>query len=199
MRSVLILIFLVATSIANAQVTSSDTILNNSAITKQIADASTRYLSRRGYYIPIYTQCDNMSNPVLTLSTPWDLWLNYKKRHDISEENFRQLLSLTIQEGKVLNGICKDDFEYLYGRDDFSINPFVIISDTLPKNADFIMNSDVKILLTWAFDSEHKYKRMIKSLPLIAYRLMQHGILLSQGCEDLGIYYGFIDAVDTQQ
>lgn len=158
---------------------------------RKVTDELTWSLSNRGYYIPIYTRCDSTSDAKLTLSPSWYLFTNYSLRKDILKNNFRELISNVIRNKGVLDNICLDDFEYLYGRDRVLTRSVVFICSTQPQEfQDFLDSMDVDSLISWAFNSKGHYHREFEQLPMVAQRLLLYGIILApnHGIEEITYY-----------
>ena len=158
------------------------TIYEDSVLMKNVTDKLTWSLSNRGYYIPIYTRCDSSSDAKLTLSPTIFLLSSYSNRHKISDDDFRELLASSIRDKKILEDICTDDFEYLYGRDRVLGRSVAFVCDTQPQEfLAFIKSIDVDSLISWAFNSDGCYHRSFELLPIVAQQLMLYGILLHTG------------------
>lgn len=158
------------------------TIYEDSALMREVIEELTSSLSNRGYYIPIYTRGDSMMDAKLTLSPAIFLLRNYRKRNDISDVDFLELLPSCILDKKVLEDICPDDFEKLYGRDRILERSIAFICDSQPRDfLRFIESIDVDTLIAWAFNSKGYYRRSLKLLPIVAERLLLYGILLNPG------------------
>ena len=181
-KTCLILLCLLAMKAAFPQLGPRRTIYEDTALMKEVIDKITYSISNRGYYIPIYTRCDSVSEAKLTLLPTIYLLENYNKRNDISYNDFRELLSYSIREKKVMEDICPDDFEYLYGRDRVLARSVAFICDTLPQDfLEFIDTMDVDSLISWAFNSHLCYCRSFNLLPMVAQRLLLYGVLLHTG------------------
>lgn len=166
------------------------TIYEDSVLMKKVTDKLTWSLSNRGYYIPIYTRCDSSSDAKLTLSPTIFLLSSYRNRHDISDDVFRELLASSIRDKKILEDVCTDDFEYLYGRDRVLARSVAFVCDTQPQEfLAFIKSIDVDSLVSWAFNSDGVYHRSFKLLPIVAQQLMLYGILLHTGTGIESIWY----------
>lgn len=154
-------------------------ILDDSVIMADVLKELTWSLSKRGYYIPIFTRCDSTSKIRLTLASMWDLWLSYGKRNNIPQDEFRELISSRIKSGGVMYDICPEDFEYLYGRDSVLGRGVAFECDTLPpESVANVQSQDIEALMSWAFDTRGYYKRELQWLPYVAYRLLPYGIVL---------------------
>ena len=191
MKKICLLFFCIfAMKAACSQTVPRRTIYEDSVMMKKVTDEITRFLSNRGYYIPIYTRCDSSSDAKLTLSPTIFLLSSYSKRHEISNDDFRELLASSIREKKVLEDICSDDFEYLYGRDRVLFRSVAFICDTQPQETlDFIKAMSVDELISWAFNSEGDYHRSFDILPIVAQQLLNYGILLHTGTGIETIWY----------
>ena len=107
---------------------------------------------------------------------------SYNKRNEISDDDFRELLATSIRDKKVLEDVCPDDFEYLYGRIKALPRSVAFICDTQPQEAlDFLESMDVDTLVSWAFNSDRFYYRSFDLLPMVAQRLLLYGIILHTG------------------
>lgn len=154
-------------------------IYDDSVLMEIVLKELTWSLSNRGYYVPITTRCDSTSEIKLTLACTWDLWLSYSKRNNISQNEFRELISSTIMSGNVMYDICSDNFKYLYGRDSVLGRAVAFECDILPqKSATILQSPDIKALMSWAFDSRGYYRRDLQLLPYVAYRLLPYGIAI---------------------
>ena len=154
-------------------------IYDDSILMENVLKELTWSLSNRGYYVPITTRCDSTSEIKLTLACTWDLWLSYSKRNNISQEEFRKLISSKIIKGNVMYDICSEDFKYLYGRDRVLGRAVAFECDTLPQeNATILQSPDIEALMSWAFDSRGYYRRELQLLPYVAYRLLPYGIAI---------------------
>ncbi|MBR1766215.1 MAG: hypothetical protein IJ745_04135 [Bacteroidales bacterium] len=157
---------------------------------KKVTDKLTWSLSNRGYYIPIYTRCDSSYDAKLTLSPTIFLLSSYSNRHEISNDDFRELLASSIRDKKVLEDICADDFEFLYGRDRVLARSVAFVCDTQPQEfLSLIKSIDIDSLISWAFNSDGVYHRSFKLLPIVAQQLMLYGILLHTGTGIESIWY----------
>ena len=155
------------------------TIYEDTALMRKVTYKLTWSLSNRGFYIPIYTRCDSTSEAKLTLSPTIYLLESYSKRNDISDDDFRELLSSCVREKRCLNDICQDDLEYLYGRDKVLARSVAFICDTQPQEfQDFLDSMDIDALISWAFNSDGCYYRSFDLLPMVAQRLLLYGVLL---------------------
>lgn len=177
-----ICIFLIVcfwTLVSFSQESTRRTIYEDTALMRKVTYELTWSLSNRGFYIPIYTRCDSTSEAKLTLSPTIYLLESYSKRNDISDDDFRELLSSCVREKKCLNDICQDDLEYLYGRDKVLARSVAFICDTQPQEfQDFLDSMDVDALISWAFNSDGFYYRSFDLLPMVAQRLLLYGVLL---------------------
>lgn len=154
-------------------------IYDDSVLLEDVLKELTWSLSNRGYYVPIITRCDSSSKIKLTLACTWDLWLSYSKRNNISQEEFRNLISSKIKNKEVLCDICPEVFKYLYGRDRVFGRAVAFECDTLPpKSVAILQSSDIDALMSWAFDSRGYYRRELQLLPYIAYKLLPYGIAI---------------------
>ena len=186
----LVLFCIFAMKAASSQTDHRLTIYEDSVLMKKVTDKLTWSLSNRGYYIPIYTRCDSLSDAKLTLSPTIFLLSSYSNRHEISDDDFRELLASSIRDKKVLEDICPDDFEFLYGRDRVLGRSAAFICDTQPQEAlEFIKAMSVDSLISWAFNSEGDYHRSFKLLPIVAQQLLNYGILLHTGTGIETIWY----------
>lgn len=183
MKKICLLFFCIfAMNAAFSQTGSRLTIYEDSVLMKKVTDELTWSLSNRGYYIPIYTRCDSLSEAKLTLSPTIFLLSSYKKHNEISNDDFRGLIASSIRDKKVLEDICSEDFEYLYGRDRVLARSVAFICDTQPQEAlEFIKSMNVDSLISWAFNSDGFYHRNFKLLPIVAQQLLIYGILLHTG------------------
>lgn len=167
---------------ASSQIGSRLTIYEDSVLMNKVIDKLTWSLSNRGYYIPIYTRCGSMSEARLTLSPTIYLLSNYNKRNKISDDDFRELLASSIRERKILEDICSDDFEFVHGRDQVLPRSAVFFYEDQPQEIlEFIQSMDADSLVSWAFNSQGKYHRPLKLLPIVAQKLLIYGILLHTG------------------
>ena len=181
-KIILIFICFIATNATFSQIGTRHTIYEDTALMRKVTYELTWSLSNRGYYIPIYTRCDSTSEAKLTLSPTIYLLSNYNKRNDISDDDFRELLSSCIRDKKVLEDICRDDFEYLYGRDKELPRSVAFICETQPAEfKEFLDSMDVDSLISWAFNSHFCYCRSFELLPMVAERLLLYGIMLHTG------------------
>lgn len=148
-------------------------------------------MSNRGYYIPILTRCDAMSDTKMTLASTNGLLQNYRRRDSVSADAFRELIASTIKGNNVLEGICPEDFKYVYGRDRLTARAYAFVCDSpCPQELEvFLYSSDFDTLFSWAFDSKGRYRQSLQVLPFVAYRLMQYGIVLICGMGTDDIYY----------
>lgn len=167
------------------------TIYNDSVLMKKVVEELTWSVSNRGYYIPILTCCDNMSDIKLTLSSMGDLLRNYSNRNRISINDFRELIATTIKNSNILDGICTDDFKFLYGRDNVTARAIVFMCDSQCPNElnEILSSSDFYTFFSWAFDSKGRYQQSFQLLPHVAHHLMQYGIVLICGMGTDDIYY----------
>lgn len=166
------------------------TIYEDSVLMKKVTDELTWSLSNRGYYIPIYTRCDSSSDAKLTLSPTIFLLSSYRNRHEISGDDFRELLANSIKDKKVLEDVCSEDFEYLYGRDRVLGRSVGFVCDAQPQDVlEFIKSMNVDSLISWAFNSDGCYCRSFHILPIVAQQLLNYGILLHTGMNIKTIWY----------
>lgn len=191
MKTFCLLFFCIfAMKAACSQTVSRPTIYEDSVLMKKVTDKLTWSLSNRGYYIPIYTRCDSLSDAKLTLSPTIFLLSSYSNRHEISDDGFRELLASSIRNKKVLEDICTDDFEYLYGRDRVLARSVAFVCDTQPQEfLVYIKSMDVNSLISWAFNSDGVYHRSFELLPIVAQQLLLYGILLHTGTGIETIWY----------
>lgn len=191
MKKICIVLFcLFAMMTVFSQTNNRPTIYEDSVLMKRVTDKLTWSLSNRGFYIPIYTRCDSLSDAKLTLSPTIFLLNSYSNRHEISDDDFRELLASSIRDKKVLEDICPDDFEYLYGRDRILARSVAFVCDTQPQEfMDLIKSMDVDSLISWAFNSHGEYHRSFKLLPIVAQQLLVYGIILHTGTGIEYIWY----------
>ena len=179
--SLLILCFM-AMNTVYSQLGPRHTIYEDTALMRMVTDELTWSLSNRGYYIPIYTRCDSASRTVLTLSPTIFLLKSYRKRNEITDDGFRELLASSIRERRVLEDVCPCDFEFLYGRDKALGRSAAFVCEAyLRETTEFIESMDVDSLVSWSFNSDGYYCRSYRLLPLIAKRMLLYGILLHTG------------------
>lgn len=180
-----VLFSIFAMRISYSQTVMRPTIYEDSTFMRYVTDELTWSLSNRGYYIPIYTRCDSASEAKLTLSPTIYLFSSYEKRNKISGNDFRELIASSIRDKKVLEDICPNDFDYLYGRDRVLGRSAVFVCETQPQEfLEFIRSMDVFSLVSWAFNSKGEYYRSFKLFPIVAEQLLLYGILLHT---DMGI------------
>ena len=146
-------------------------------IKRIVLEELTWSLSRRNYYVPLYVRCNDSSDVQLILATSWDLYCNYQYRYSFSEDDFRQLLRKTIEQNDTLQGICTQDFEYLYDSNKGLFRGMTFVSKVNKYNGKYL-NYDKAVLLNDYFDKRKYYKGDMKILPVIACRLKEFGILL---------------------
>lgn len=191
MKKIYLVFFCIfATKTAFTQPIIRHTIYEDTVLMGKVIEELTYSISNRGYYIPVYTRCDSLSEVVLTLSPTVYLFDNYKKRHEVSGGDFKRLLSSHIRENTIWDDICPDDFEYLYGRDRVWARSVAFVCDTQPQEfLAFIKSMDVDSLISWAFNSDGVYHRSFELLPIVAQQLMLYGILLHTGTGIESIWY----------
>lgn len=191
MKKIYLVFFCIfATKTAFTQPIIRHTIYEDTILMGKVIEELTYSISNRGYYIPVYTRCDSLSEVVLTLSPTVYLFDNYKKRHEVSGGDFKRLLSSHIRENTIWDDICPDDFEHLYGRDWVVRKSIPFICESQPQEfVEFVKSMDAESLVSWAFDSEGLYCRSYKLLPIVAFQLLHYGILLHVGETYKTIWY----------